>query len=103
MVKIRRRRLDFLIGVEQVGHFLGRGYPTCPGLYRYSPYRGTGHVRLVKTFERGKAAECWFSRNKKRFQLVIVAQHFIRGKAGCDWLVQVSHIGSLDSSSAIKG
>lgn len=75
-----------------VGRFVGRCYPTQPGLYRFSPYRGEGHVRFLCTLERGEAAVCWFCRKGKKMLMTVVAEHFVRDMAGCHWLVDVSII-----------
>ena len=86
-------KLTFFIEGSPVGVFLGEDYPTGPGRYLYSPYRGEGHFWFAKTL-RHSAAECCFSRHGQETWLVITAEEFIEGTPECQWFVQVSEVGT---------
>jgi len=94
-----RHRLEFYSGTAgwAVGYFRTRGYPTGPGRYRYSPYRGVGHAWLTRTLRKGLAAECWFLRRGERIPLVVIQEHFHLGRPGkeSDWFVEVSQVGGV--------
>jgi hypothetical protein len=52
-------KLDFLYGDMPVGHFTeGTAYPTVPGMYKYMPYRGLGHLRMGEELRRAGSAGC---------------------------------------------
>jgi hypothetical protein len=95
-----RRRLEFFLDQWPVGVYLNRGYPTTPGRYRYEPFRGTGHLRLVQTLGQGQAAECWHWRRRKQVRLVVVEEVFVLGVAGADWFLTISEVGSKEDPTS---
>lgn len=88
-----RKPLEFFNQDKPMGYFRERGYPTVPGRYRYSPYRGVGHLRLVQGLHKGSTVECWFSRRRQKASLVISREDFVEGQCECCWYVVVLEMG----------
>ena len=57
-------RIDFFFQGEVVGYLDGSSLPNSPGSYKYVPYRGVGHLRLVKALSSG-AQICSYTHKKK--------------------------------------
>ena len=52
-------RCQFFLGTEAVGYFEDQ-LPSSPGLYRYMPYRGPGHLRLVQALASTGPQRCYY-------------------------------------------
>ena len=50
---------EFLLGAEVIGYFEDQ-LPSSPGLYRYTPYRGPGHLRLVQALASTGPQRCYY-------------------------------------------
>ncbi|HYV39080.1 MAG TPA: hypothetical protein VE988_25565 [Gemmataceae bacterium] len=94
-----RKRLEFFIGHTPVGYFRERGYPIVPGRYRYTPYRGVGHMRLVRGLRKGSTVECWFSRHRQKTPLMISREDVVEGQREYCWFVVVSELGPASGTS----
>ena len=49
-----------------VGHLEGNAFPTSSGIYRYMPYRGPGHYRLITSLKAVGPQRCYFLRGGER-------------------------------------
>ena len=49
----------FFLGTEVVGYFEDQ-LPSCPGLYRYMPFCGPGHLRLVQALASTGPQRCYY-------------------------------------------
>jgi hypothetical protein len=90
---MHRTRLEFFVGEQAVGHFRTRGYPTVPGRYRYSPYRGVGHLRLARALRRGENPICWYKRRRRKVAFVVIHEEFVHDDRRCAWFIDISQIG----------
>jgi hypothetical protein len=52
-------RNRFFLGTEIVGYFEDQ-LPSCPGQYRYMPFRGPGHLRLVQALASTLPQRCYY-------------------------------------------
>ena len=52
-------RNRFFLGTEVVGYFEDQ-LPSSPGLYRYMPFRGLGHLRLVQALASSGPQHCYY-------------------------------------------
>lgn len=55
----RNERNRFFLGTEVVGYFEDQ-LPSCSGLYRYTPFRGPGHLRLVQALASAGPQRCYY-------------------------------------------
>jgi len=49
----------FFLGTEVVGYFEDQ-LPSSPGLYRYMPFRGPGHLRLIQALASSGPQRCYY-------------------------------------------
>jgi hypothetical protein len=52
-------RNRFFLGTEVAGYFEDQ-LPSSPGLYRYMPFRGPGHLRLVQALASTGPQRCYY-------------------------------------------
>jgi hypothetical protein len=99
-IKTGKERLNFFIKNYAAGSFRGNAYPSEPGRYRYSPYRGWGHV--LRALEKGKKADCWFRKARRYYEIEITKQEFVVTDLGCKWFVMVSRIQESEHQIRIE-
>ena len=80
----------FFLGKQPVGDF-AKGYPSHPGRFKYSPYRGLGHALMAAALRRGEIAECWFERQGKRVAFDVAKEDFVLGPPS-SWYIEVRRI-----------
>jgi len=49
----------FFLGTELAGYFEDQ-LPTSPGMYRYIPFRGPGHLRLIQALASSGPQRCYY-------------------------------------------
>ena len=89
-------RLEFYLEGKPVGFFEGDSYPSHPGRYPYSPYRGEGHALLASTLRRGETARCSFLRDRREFSLSVVRDELVLDGPASQWFVDVAEVGDDD-------
>jgi hypothetical protein len=67
------RENEFMFEGNPVGFFEGPQAPRFAGLYRYMPYRGYGHLRMVTEVSRGRSPRCYFDATGKRTWFTVKA------------------------------
>jgi hypothetical protein len=57
---------------QSVGYFEDAELPSKPGHYRYMPYRGVGHYRLMEALRKGEPQQCHYvvSGAKRQFTVM---------------------------------
>ena len=85
-------RMNFFIGEHPVGVFRCRGYPTSPGVYRYEPYRGTGHMMMANLLRKENEVTCWFTRRGKRFELAVTGEVLVAIPRRPYWVLAVAAV-----------
>ena len=78
--------MRFYLAALPVGFFLE--YPTKPGRYEYSPFRGEGHAEFSQALKRARTVVCSFTRGWKTVRLLITAEEYIESR----WYVQISQL-----------
>lgn len=88
----KRKRLEFFLGNEPVGHFRGRAFPQSPGRIEFYPYRGPGHAELVSALRKRKHADCWYLLRGQRIPFKVIREDFVLGRPGSasNWYLEIS-------------
>ena len=90
--KAPMKRLEFFIDGEAIGRFLNDSYPSKPGRYRYEPYRGEGHAKLVESLRQGTAAICSFSSDAREIAVTITQEIFVPATPESYWFIDIKKI-----------
>ena len=89
-------RLEFFLDGRPVGFFERDEYPSRPGRYPYTPYRGEGHALLASALRRGETARCSFSMGRQQFSLAVVRDELVLDGPASRWFVDVSSVEDND-------
>ena len=63
-------RNRFFLGDQVVGYFEAQ-MPSSPGLYRYMPFRGSGHLRLVQALASIGPQRCYYTAEDKTHYFIV--------------------------------
>lgn len=71
-VEERRAPLMFRFEGQPVGTFKGLdAFPTTPGKFRYDPFRGLGHLKMIEACQRHGFARCTYTSAKGTVELTV--------------------------------
>jgi len=68
-----QRAKTFFFQGNPVGYFEDEPLPTKPGNYRYVPYRGVGHYRLMGALKSEGPQRCYYIKDGKKLKFTVQA------------------------------
>ncbi|MBK1877088.1 hypothetical protein [Pelagicoccus mobilis] len=72
MQNMKDEMLEFEFNGMPVGYFEESSFPYSDGIYKYMPYRGSGHYELGQELKKGKNAHCSYNDGGKKVGFEVV-------------------------------
>ena len=87
------RALTFEFKGQHVGYFEAMdAYPSAPGKYRYMPYRGIGHLKMIEECARAGMARCTYAGAHGTMEFTVRTA----GEYGMLEISEISEIGAAN-------